>query len=253
MDIKCKTSSLTIVLMVLLISTGIPQEQEKSNANWHYLAEIYLMFPNMSGTIQVADLPAVEVDADPGDIFGQIKMGAMFYFEATNDNWAITSDLIYMKLGQDISPGRLITGGEVTMKQTAWELAGLKRIAPWLDGGIGGRLVSLYTGLDIETINDPRSGSANKTWIDPILIIRSQGAIKEKWLLQFRGDIGGFGVGSDFSWQIQAYAGYRFSKLFQATIGYRYIGIDYDSGEDRERFVYDIDTYGLVIRLGLNF
>ena len=78
--------------------------QNEDKTGWHYLAEVYLMFPNMSGTIAVADLPPVGVDADPGDIFGHIKMGAMFYFEATNDNWAISSDLLYMKLGQDVVP-----------------------------------------------------------------------------------------------------------------------------------------------------
>ena len=227
------------------------QDQEK--AKWHYLAEVYLMFPGMTGDVQVADLPPVEVNANAGDLFSNIKMGAMFYFEATNDDWAISSDLLYMKLGQDVVPGRLVTGGDVTMKQTAWEVAGLKRIIPYLEAGLGGRLISLYTGLDIETINEPREGSASKTWFDPIIIIRSQGAIKEKWILQFRGDIGGFGVGSKFSWQIQAYAGYRFSKLFQATIGYRYIGIDYDKGEGIDRFVYDIDTYGPAVRFGFNF
>lgn len=177
----------------------------------------------------------------------------MFYFEATNDNWAVTSDLIYMKLGQDVVPGNIVTGGDVTMKQTAWEVAGFKRIIRYLEAGLGGRLVSLYTGLDIETINESGEGSASKTWFDPIVIFRSQGAIREKWILQFRGDIGGFGLGSDFSWQVQAYAGYRFSKLIQATIGYRYIGIDYDKGERLDRFVYDIDTYGPVVRIGFNF
>jgi hypothetical protein len=31
----------------------------------------------------------------------------------------------------------------------------------------------------------------------------------------------GFGIGSEFAWQVQAYAGYRFSRLFQITGGYR--------------------------------
>ena len=159
-----------------------------------------------------------------------------------------------MKLGQDVkSDGILVTGGDVTMKQTAWELAGLKRITSWLEAGLGGRIVSLYTGLNLQTVNEPREGSAKKTWFDPIVIVRAQGAIKDKWLLQFRGDIGGFGIGSDFSWQIQANAGYRFSKLFQATIGYRVIGIDYDKGEGMDRFVYNVDTYGPVIHMGFNF
>jgi len=240
------------VILGLASMTAYTQDIEKRK--WHYLSEIYLMFPTMSGEVGVADIPPVELDADAGNIFSHIKMGAMLYLEATNDDWAISSDLIYMKLGQDVVPTEVVTSGEVTMKQYAWELAGLKHITPWLEAGLGGRLVSLYTGLDLESVREEyREGSASKTWFDPIIILRSQGAIKDKWLLQFRGDIGGFGLGSDFSWQVQAYAGYRFCHLFQATIGYRYIGINYDNGEGIERFLYDVDTYGMVVRLGFNF
>lgn len=247
-------SRIYLLSLVMLTLTQSIYSQESEKAKWHYLTEVYLMFPTMSGDITIADLPPVEIDADAGNIFSHIKMGAMLYFEATNDNWSISSDLIYMKLGQDVVPNNLVSSGAVTMKQTAWEVAGLKRFTPWLEGGLGGRLVSLYTGLELETVREnTQEGSVNKTWFDPIIIVRSQGAIKGKWLLQFRGDVGGFGLGSDFSWQVQANVGYRFCKLFQTTIGYRYIGINYDKGEGIERFRYDVDTYGPVVRLGFNF
>jgi hypothetical protein len=139
------------------------------------------------------------------------------------------------------------------MKQLAWELAGLKRVTPWLDAGLAGRIVSLEVAMDLETINGPRIASGTKTWFDPVIVVRSNNVIKEKWLAQLRVDAGGFGVGSDFTWQLQANAGYRFSKLFQTTIGYRYIGIDYDKGEGAQRFLYDIDTFGWVVRFGFNF
>ncbi len=227
--------------------------QESSAKKWHYLGDLYMMFPNMKGETTVANLPDVEVDADEGDILGNLKFGGMFYLEATNDNWAISSDFIYMKLNQGLATTRLIQSGSVTMEELAWEVDGLKRIAPWLEAGLGGRLVSLNLGIDATgTLDEVHSGSASKTWYDPVVVMRTQGAIKEKWLLQFRGDVGGFGVGSDFSWQLQANAGYRFSKLFQATLGYRYISIDYDKGEGAERFLYDIDTYGWVVHLGFN-
>jgi len=72
-------------------------------------------------------------------------------------------------------------------------------------------------------------------------------------MYEFRGEIGGFGIGSDFAWQIQAYAGYRFSKLFHITAGYRVISLDYKTGEGENRFLYDINTFGPVIRFGFNF
>jgi len=65
--------------------------------------------------------------------------------------------------------------------------------------------------------------------------------------------LGGFGIGSEFTWQIQAEAGYQFSELFSLNLGYRYIGIDYETGSGTDYFAYDIDTFGPEIRLGFNF
>lgn len=243
-------------LLVMCAFAGYSQESEKKadgSSNWEYLGEIYLMFPNMSGQTALGLIPPVEVDADAGDIFGHLEMGAMFYFEANNGNWAIGTDLLYMKLGQDVVPGPLVVSGKLTMKQLAWEVRGLKRVTPWLEAGLAGRIVSLDAEVELETINEPRNGSGNKTWFDPVVVLRSDNTFNEKWLAQLTIDAGGFGIGSDFTWQLQANFGYRFSQLFQATLGYRYIGIDYEDGEGRDRFLYDIDTYGMVVRLGFNF
>ena len=245
-----------LVLFLLILFTGYSQESNDTVDNtweWEFLGEIYLMFPNMSGETAVGLVPPIEVDASAGDIFGHLKMGAMFYFEANNGNWAIGSDLLYMKLGQDAIPNQLVTSGKVTMKQLAFEISGLKRLTPWLEAGLAGRIVSLDAELDLNTILEPINVSGGKTWFDPVVVLRSNNTFNEKWLAQLKIDAGGFGIGSDFTWQLQANAGYRFSQLFQTTIGYRYIGIDYDNGDGRDRFLYDIDTYGIVVRLGFNF
>jgi len=157
-----------------------------------------------------------------------------------------------MDLEQDVKTGLLINSGAVSAKQLAWELAWLKRIAQWLEVGVAGRIVSLESGLDLVTINGGESGSISETWFDPVVVVRSQGILQEKWLLQFRGDFGGFGIGSDFTWQIQANVGYKFSRLFQTSIGYRVIAIDYNNGDGADRFLYDINTYGPVVRIGFN-
>ena len=59
----------------------------------------------MSGTVGLADLPEVTVDASTNAIFGHLKMGAMLYAEASNDKWTIGSDIIYMSLAQGLKPG----------------------------------------------------------------------------------------------------------------------------------------------------
>lgn len=241
---------LPIILLCLNIKAVSAQD---AASKWHFLIEPYLMIPNMKGEVTVRRLPPTEVDADAGNIFSALKFGGMLYLEAANNKWAISSDLIYMDLEKNVETGILITGGTTSAKQLAWELAGLRRIASWLEAGVAGRIVSLESGIDLQTITGNQSGSISKTWLDPVIVLRSQGAVQEKWLLQFRGDFGGFGIGSDFTWQIQANVGYRVSKLFQATVGYRVIAIDYDKGDGTDRFLYDINTYGPVVRLGFNF
>ena len=139
-----------------------------------------------------------------------------------------------------------------------WEPAGLYRVLPFFEVGAGGRLNNMQTDIDVRRNVIPVGTeqiieSVSKTWFDPIIITRLSADIREKWLFQFRGDIGGFGIGSDFTWQVQASAGYRFSKLFQLTAGYRYISVNYDKGEGSTRFIYDINTYGPVVRFGFNF
>ena len=163
-----------------------------------------------------------------------------------------------MKLNQEVIPSTLLNSGNISASQLMWEPAGLYRVLPFLEVGAGGRLNNMQTDIDVRRNVFPVGTeqiieSVSKTWFDPILITRLSADIKEKWLFQFRGDIGGFGIGSDFTWQVQASAGYRFSKLFQLTAGYRYISVNYDKGEGSTRFIYDVNTYGPVVRFGFNF
>ena len=244
-----KLSIISLALILFFVNSSL-FAQETNNSKWHYLAEIYLMFPNMKGESGIAGLPPAYVDADKSSIFGHLKFGAMLYFEASNDDWSISSDFLYMDLEQELENTDLMTNGEVTAKQLAWEIAGLKRITSWFDVGIGARLIGLDTASKFTGAHGiNRSGSESIYWVDPIIVMRFNDLLESKWILNFRGDIGGFGIGSKFAWQAQANVGYRFSKLFQTTIGYRYISVDYDKND----FLYDIDTYGGVIRLGFNF
>ena len=232
-------------------------QNNSSDGKWGFLIEPYIMLPNISGQIGIGNLPTVELDASTGDILANLHMAAMLYLEARNDEWAITSDFVYMNLQQDITPSKIISSGRATVKQTIWEAAGLYRILPFLEFGLGARLNVISTDIAAERNVFPGSseevaGHHSKTFIDPVLITRLTTDIEGKWLFQFRGDLGGFGIGSDFTWQLQGYAGYRFSKLFQLSVGYRILGINYDDGEYEERFIFDLNEFGPVIRLGFN-
>ncbi|MFB3390055.1 hypothetical protein [Flavobacterium sp. LAR06] len=211
----------------------------------------------MSGKTSFSTLPEVKVEADPSDIFDKLNMGAMIYLEASHDNWSFSSDLLYMSLKQGVKAGTIIQSGELGAKQLALEFASMHRLFPKLDTGVGLRLNCF--DMDVEAIRNmvggstTIEGSVSESWVDPIVIVRFKSDPSDSFIYQLRADIGGFGIGSDLAWQLQAYMGYRFSKLFQLTGGYRAIGMDYDKGSADDRFMYNMDTFGAVVRFGFSF
>ncbi len=65
------------------------------------------------------------------------------------------------------------------------------------------------------------------------------------WWMNTRGDIdiGGFGIGSNFSWNVIAAVSYQLSELVAVTAGYRYFYVDYED-DDATEFAYDVGTNG---------
>lgn len=95
----------------------------------------------------------------------------------------------------------------------------------------------------------PTSASADKSWVDPIIGVRGQWNINDKWFLAGQSDIGGFGVGSDITWTLQGTLGYNFTNNVSAELGYRYLKTDYEDGA----FTYDIAEAGIYTGLNIRF
>ena len=100
--------------------------------------------------------------------------------------------------------------------------------------------------------------SGSQDWVDPVVGIRVNQTFSEGRQLQFLGDIGGFGVGSEFTWQV--FAGYNHftpigngNTLFATTIGYRAIGFDYDVGSGSNAQSYDLVLHGPIAGLSLRW
>jgi hypothetical protein len=66
-------------------------------------------------------------------------------------------------------------------------------------------------------------------------------------------EIGGFGAGSDLAWQIFPTVGFRFTDRFSLEVGYRWLDMDYSTGDGNERFAYDVLTQGPVGGLAFRF
>lgn len=246
----------SIALLAILLTFGYAQGQNENPdveadssepSGWNFTAAPYLLFPGMNGQVAIREIP-VDVDLSTGDIFENLDFGMMLYFEAANDKWALTFDALYMNLAKEGETPLTGRAARVDLKQLAIDVKGMYRISHWLEAGVGFRVNVIDGSVNVaegDIILPGNKVSMNQTWFDPLLVARARTDFSgSKWSLSFLGDIGGFGLGSDFTWQAKPYVGYRFSKLFEMTAAYRWIGIDYQTGTGNENFRYDMTISG---------
>jgi hypothetical protein len=230
---------------------------EKDPDQWHFMVAPYIMFANAWGTEGIGNLPNIKVDQNPSDLFNHLNFGAMVYAQASGGPWTISSDIIYFNLKASVSGTPVIYSGDASTKQLAWELALMHKLTPWLDAGLAGQLNNLNGNYNL-AINSTAGtfitgGTRSKAWVDPSIIGNAHFVFSPKWSLVARGNIGGFDIGSKLFWQLQAYVGYTVSPLFTLSFGYRIMDINYQSGTGADRFLYDVNTFGPVLRFGFNF
>jgi hypothetical protein len=87
------------------------------------------------------------------------------------------------------------------------------------------------------------------SWSDPIIGAKLQYNLTKHWFGTMVADVGGFGVGSEISWSAFGGMGYRFANWFSATVGYRFMHVDYD----KQKFLMDVNIQGFLVGLGFHF
>lgn len=87
------------------------------------------------------------------------------------------------------------------------------------------------------------------SWVDPFVGIRGKYELTEKSYVVARGDIGGFGISSELTWNLFGALGYEINERTAMEIGYRYLYTDYSQGG----FVYDMAMKGIYAGFRVDF
>jgi hypothetical protein len=88
-----------------------------------------------------------------------------------------------------------------------------------------------YTELDAIRIFDTTDTAVGESrgWFDPVIGARGRIPLVEKLDVAWRADVGGFGVGSDLTVQLDGAFYWSFSRQFSGFVGWRYLNVDYTS------------------------
>jgi opacity protein-like surface antigen len=232
---------------------------------WQFEVVPYLWASAMKGGVQGGALPRVDVDMSFSDILDQLDFGLMGGLEARKGRVGILADAIYMKVSAGARAKRT---GPGPIGATATASADLEIEQTMLAAALAYRISSGQTAIDLIGgarysdidakaniagsffgVTRSRSRSGDKDWIDPYVGIRVLHPLGARWMLTGYLDYGGFGVGSDSTWQAIAGAEYAFSKTVSVKFGYREIDVDYD----KSGFVYDMRNKGAYLGVGIKF
>jgi hypothetical protein len=243
---------LALALLFLVIVTT-PSAAQAPSDGWHVTMAPYFMGAGMNGTSAVAG-QELKVDMSFSDLLDNLQFGAMGLVVARKGNWGFGGDAIWMALGANgVTPGPLAITGAADMNQGAFAFYGLRRLAPYADLMFGGRVNTLSGSL---RFNGPGAGTVDgsKTWFDPIVGLQLRTpANGKRWHAQVYTEIGGFGAGSTFTWQVFPTVGVNITKAVSVEFGYRWLDIDYSSGENLTLFKWDVLTQGPILGFAFRF
>jgi hypothetical protein len=281
MVMSMKNASTVFTLSAaLLCGTGLSQADEP----WTVRTTAYGWLPSISGSSTIRRFE-IDIDADFSDVASEMDslVALMAYTEARHDRWGFYLDVIWMDVGFTAESARETTtnpgvgfGAEAELgTQIGFaEFGGAYEVAKWGEGtsstaidglfGLRGNYVGLDLALDVVgAVNLPELGleldgtravarSGDLWWLDPIVGARYRHTFSGGDRLQIRGDVGGFGLGSDLTWQVVGTYSHDFNDgAMSAVIGYRAMGIDYERGSGPASTGIDLVLHGPLI--GLTF
>ena len=249
-----KFTSLIVFGVVVATILGSTAAAQSNSGEWQFAVAPYLWAAGMDGSMTVAVFEE-DIDLPFSDMVSDLDFALMGHFDMRNDRWVLSSDLVYVDLGrsEDIVDG--IIEGTVTagLDLTLFEVAGGYRVSSVFTILAGARWVDLGAGIRYDGAMVDPGAHAGKSWIDPLIGVHAFVPLSEKWWLGLRGDIGGFGVGSELTWQVYADIGFRVSPLVSIVLGYHALDVDYEDGSGLHYVNLDLMISGPQLGVAFTF
>jgi hypothetical protein len=235
---------------------------------WEFMVAPYLWATQINSKVTVKGFSA-DMTTYFSDIVDHLNGGFLGHFEATKGGkWGFFLDTIYLKIRGD---GDLVTvrnaglapppTRDLTLTTESWivEGGGFYRLGRWPIAGKPGQAITVdalgglrywYMSANLDTTS-PVNPSGHDYWVDPFVGARAQVDLTRKLWFNLRGDVGGFGVGSDFSWNGVGIFGYRFTPAITGMLGYRAMYVNYKKSTSAVR--YEETFYGPMAGVSYTF
>jgi hypothetical protein len=258
-DMQRTKMALSVCAVLLMLATPLahgqtavpgPAKQVSGDEGWQFTVAPYVWAVSVDSKVIVGNYSASSTMTF-SDILSDAQVAGQVHLEARKGRFGLFLDSTYLKLREDTTFTGVHGGAtppptrDLTLTSDMWiiEFGAFYQVSKWpLDGNGrsisidvlgGGRYWYLHTELDTTS---PMHPSNRDDFVDPIIGARLCADLTDKLVFNLRGDIGGFGVGSDFSWNGVALLEYRINPRVTAGLGYRVLYLDYKPSTSRARY-----------------
>ncbi|WP_340119811.1 hypothetical protein [Pelagibius sp. 7325] len=241
----------TCAAIVLCSAAALPA---RAADDWEFAIAPYLLAPSINGEAGMGRfIDGADVDVDSRDIFEHLDLGAMIHAEVRHrSGFGAIVDYSFMDLSGE-ADGAVVPGAKLKAEvfQGVFEAFASYRfdITPEHKVDAYGGIRWWHIDVELKRRNAPGfnvTEDKGDDWVDPVFGARWVAEWWPGWRSSLAGDIGGFGVSSDFSASAQALIIYDAWENVSVAAGYRALWVDYDNGKGGtpDYFSYDTVTHG---------
>jgi hypothetical protein len=244
-----KTLSKIIIFLSVGFCAGLALAQNANESSplpkiadqWRYEVTPYVWAPGIKGTLNFNNGLAKSADMNTSNVLSNLKSGGMIAAEAHYGNWGIMGDLVSATLQQSgsipIYGGQATIADKVTLQQTVLTGAATYTLVnnkdAYVDGLVGVRAIDITATLNgnLDGTNISKTISSKTSTVDPIIGAKGRYRIADSsWYIPAYADIGSGGGTTNLTWQVAAGVGKTFNSLVDASLTYRALYYDMQSG-----------------------
>ncbi len=273
---RVRGAVVVLTLAVFVLPSARAAAADGDDDGWHVRLTPYGWVADTKGDARVGRR-SVSVDYSLGDAFDalgnifdddnggdntgnvvnpgtDIDFAFMTQLEVGKGPWSVLGDFIYVDTTTRKVAARVPqANAELGFKGINIDGALVRRLirGRWGRASVlaGARFTNLNADLDLNfTDNTLATASSNKSWASPIIGARGRLTVVWRLFLQGYVDIGGFGLGSDFTWQGFGAVGVAVPYV-DILAGWRYLSTDYEDDD----FVWNVHHSGPALGVSVHF
>lgn len=202
----------------------------------------YFWLSGVSGSVTSAPL-TFPINSSFGDLLDNVQIGAFAAVTVEKGRWGAYGDFQYISL---VGEGTGASGATLELKNVIGEVDATLRV------GKGAGSLRFIGGVRVYSVDETLTPSgqppiaSNTTVTDPIVGAIGDWTIGKRWTFEMRGDLGGFGLSSEFTNQLAVGFLWQINDKIRLPFGYRVLGYQIKKGD------VEMDTRMTGLVLGLD-